>query len=141
MALYKCDSCNEYRNDAICPKCGSDTHIVDPAEAYLKSIAKEDFVKKCQAENIRVHVPNSEMEEAQGGQGVEDADLLVIDGGQPAPAGPLAALDGGRRDRLAVQRHRVGPGVHAHPPGARVAHRLAAQGEPIRPRRVPRSAV
>ena len=36
---------------------------VDAAEAYLKCIAKDDFLKKCEVEGIRVNMPGVELEE------------------------------------------------------------------------------
>lgn len=39
MALYKCDSCNELRDEPVCTKCGADTRPVQSSEASLEEVA------------------------------------------------------------------------------------------------------
>lgn len=39
MPRYTCESCNEPRDAAICPKCGADTRPLDPDEVSLEELA------------------------------------------------------------------------------------------------------
>jgi twitching motility protein PilT len=38
--------------------------LVDPSEAYLKCVAKDDFVKKCEGEGFKITLPATDLEEA-----------------------------------------------------------------------------
>ena len=74
--------------------------LVDPAEAYLKCVQKDDFLRKCQAENIKVTVPTAEAEEpnssapaaaAAAPAGNRPPPQMAVPGrpGATAPRGPL----------------------------------------------------
>jgi twitching motility protein PilT len=73
--------------------------VVDPSEAYLKSIAKEDFLKKCASEGIKVNAPGPEAEEAAvapapaGGPAAKGATMPSTPRPNASPAnGPRAPL-------------------------------------------------
>ena len=73
------------------------SRTVDPAEAYLKSIAKDDFVKKCATEGISID--RSGFSDAEGEvppQPQQQAQPLTLSG-QPggSPAKPQMAMPKG----------------------------------------------
>ncbi len=70
--------------------------IVDPAEAYLKCIAKDDFVKKCQLENIKFSVPGADLEDA----GHAPANTAKPASTQPSVARPASQAESGPRGPL-----------------------------------------
>jgi len=59
--------------------------LVDPSEAYLKCVAKDDFVKKCQGEGIAIALPSTAVE-------AEDASAAARPAAVPAPAAGAPAL-------------------------------------------------
>jgi twitching motility protein PilT len=73
--------------------------LIDPSEAYLKCIAKEDFLKKCQAENFKITLPSTELEEgapaaqagapAQRGAPASTAARPAAQPSTPQPRGPI----------------------------------------------------
>ncbi len=92
--------------------------LVDPSEAYLKCIAKEDFLKRCAADGIKVNTPNTDVEEASAAPAPAATSALK---GAPMPstARPAPAQHGGPRAPLptnnpAPQR---GTGSPAQPAG------------------------
>jgi len=42
MASYKCDACNEFRDDPICEKCGRETREIPPLEKAAARIARDN---------------------------------------------------------------------------------------------------
>jgi twitching motility protein PilT len=62
--------------------------LVDPAEAFHKSVVKDDFAKKCQAEGIRLSGVHVEGEETAGAPRTSQASLPKAPAGQPRVATP-----------------------------------------------------
>ena len=87
--------------------------LVDPAEAYLKCIAKEDFLRKCQAENIKVAVPTAELEEAAP---ASPAPGQAAKGGTtPSTGRPNTGTAGGPRAPLPSNHPAGGPAPRGTP--------------------------
>ncbi|MDZ4773076.1 MAG: PilT/PilU family type 4a pilus ATPase [Planctomycetota bacterium] len=91
--------------------------IVDPAEAYMKCIAKDDFLKKCQAENIKVNVPTLEGEDhghaAPAAKTASPQATAPRPGGQ-SEGGPRAALPQRGAPATAPQRTPTPPTAPAN---------------------------
>jgi twitching motility protein PilT len=84
-------------NDALMDLIRAGT--VDPSEAYLKSVAKEDFLKKCNAENIKVSVPSTDVEDGAPGH-APAAGTPAKGGPVPSTPKPNAGTPGGPRGPL-----------------------------------------
>jgi hypothetical protein len=65
----------------------------------LKCVAKEDFLKKCQADNIKVSVPNTEIEESAPAN-APAATAGAKSGPAPSTAKPNTGTHGGPRPPL-----------------------------------------
>ncbi len=77
-------------NDALLELCQK--RLVDPAEAWLKAVAKDDFVRKCQAAGIALQAPLEDAAQPAGGHAGGHASAAGA--GTPL-SGPGAALPRG----------------------------------------------
>ena len=51
MTQYKCENCNELRDDDVCAVCGADTHPVDASEPLLDQLAARVSRRAAEAES------------------------------------------------------------------------------------------
>ncbi|MBL8857635.1 MAG: PilT/PilU family type 4a pilus ATPase [Planctomycetes bacterium] len=73
--------------------------LVDPAEAYLKCIAKDDFLRKCQSEGFKVNVPTADAEDSSHAH-APAAQAQQRPQPHAAPGRPHAGADAGPRAPL-----------------------------------------
>ena len=69
--------------------------LVDPSEAYLKCVAKDDFVKKCQGEGIAIELPSTVVEAEEPSAAAPARPAPAPTTTPSAPARPTAAPTAG----------------------------------------------
>ena len=73
--------------------------LVDPSEAYLKCIAKDDFLRKCQAEGFQVNLPSADLDDSPHASAPAAA-AHSRPAPQPSHGRPNAGADTGPRGPL-----------------------------------------